>query len=509
MSLPSHDSSQPKPPNTGLRVDLEYPLVSAIACAVLLIAVIGFITYKLKSLQIEAALTDVYLVFGFLVLLIAGLLMHERRTFFQRIKTLQTDIDKLENERHFAWESKQVLQQDCSQYAKQADKLSRFITEKLMVQIDYDEEFYHLKNTAFEILEKGQNSHSLVKKVLADIEHDDLDLATQASDYLWDLLQLTAVEDVSAMIAKDLVRCEEKFYQIEKNKLDVNNENLPHFAPYKAILSALGPMLVPAELDELSTLIDQTENHEVSLFQSKRFRFHMETTEHLLGNKNHFILMVEHLIQNAQSLSEQASFEQSSDRIAIRLNQQSNGVALSVYNRGPQLSEAEQQRLFKVGSEKGLGLYFVSRIVEGYHGQIGITNTQNREQTFTVRIALDSGNVLTKVVECRNMNDVPKLRELDEMNRDVLSDSVTWSWQSAVVSIEVTSSREDETEHFDAFKSGKNQFLDPKNPYTPEWQLDVEQGDNSVEIALTALDIRGVRLEIILPSAESLLNQAS
>ena len=503
---PSTPSSAPsKSDPKTLQVGLDYPLMGTIACAVLLLGVIGYIGYKLASFDIQAPLTDVFLVFGFLAALVGGLLMRERLMFMQKRSELQAAIDKLEKERHFAWESKQGLQQECSHYAKQADKLSRFISDKLMTQIDYDEEFYHLKNTATEILEKGHISYQKLQKVLQEVEHDKLTEAQQANTYLWDLLELASVDDASAMIAKELVRCEERFYQIRINKVANESEPQPFFEPYQAILKAVGPMLKTAELDELMILVDQTENHEVSLFQTDHFRFHLQSTEHLLGKENHFVLMIEHLIQNAKSLSEQASFEQSSDRIALRLRQKTDSVAVSVYNRGPQLNEAEQKRLLKFGSERGLGLYFVSRIVEGYHGQISVTNTQNREQTFTVRIVLESGNVLTKVVECRCLNEVPKLRELDEMNRDVVSDSVTWSWQSPVVSIEVSSSREHETEHFSAFKSGDNRFLDPKNPYTPEWQLDVDQSDSSVDITLSALDIRGVRLEIVLPSAESFL----
>jgi len=94
------------------------------------------------------------------------------------------------------WESKKRLQLKAHTYSDHADKLKRFISDKLLEYIEYDEKFLHFKSIAAEVRHNGVISFDKVQTTLQRIE-DEADTPKQVSDvraardamrYLWDLL---------------------------------------------------------------------------------------------------------------------------------------------------------------------------------------------------------------------------------------------------------------------------------------------------------------------------------
>ncbi|MFT7560489.1 MAG: hypothetical protein ACI93R_002409 [Flavobacteriales bacterium] len=606
--------SKHKEPKTPLKLSISYPWLSPVGALLLMCAHIalnesGYIIQGLSVNYVTQEIPLNWIIQGSLLFCVFVLIFWDLKKFFNQKKGNQSKIRKLEDELKFSWANRKKLQKRTHLYFDHADKLKRFISDKLIEQIEYDDKFLHFKSIAAEIRHNGVISYDIVRSALekavkendgqANSSLNSINLADthrfglpnnpnssnqqalQAMKYLWDLLDLSTADNIALHIGNYLIDCEERYYQWELNK---SNESplyntgsiAPTFTPSHAALKAMAPFLAGDELigEELTEkelageeLIDEnlTENrflkkslhqneptafdikgadnratidvsdihdaplpdtsdtstiHSISrgdapssYSQNTQFRISLSKTGGLLGNENHIILLLENLIKNAQYFSTKAAYKQSSDRIAIQLYQKGAYVYLTVYNRGPLVSLEDKENIFKMGYTtrrskvhhgKGLGLFFVNEIVKGYQGSVAIQNITNKEQTYTIRMALQNKTVVTKVIERRLLNDKPHVREL---NAESLESSIRWELDAPISSIEVSSNSDNRTHVFtDADCKEASRQLDPSSPFMPEWVLDINNKKKSNAVIFSALDIRGVEFSVKLPTAEARLS---
>src|SRR5690625_6352867 len=103
----------------------------------------------------------------------------------------------------------------------------------------------------------------------------------------------------------------------------------------------------------------------------------------LLGNENHLVLLLENLLKNAQFFSTRRGYKVPFSPVALTLTEDDGYAHLSVYNRGPHSREADRPNLIQSGLStrrareyhgRGLGLYSANEIVNGYEGEIRVSN---------------------------------------------------------------------------------------------------------------------------------------
>lgn len=541
-----------------LKVDIAYPWLSPICTIVLIGCYMAMEQFPWLQTTQWLGLKLPVLIAGFVATAVLLALIIDARRFVLQKRETRSNIEKLELEIQYAWQSKKRLQQRTHIYSDHADKLKRFISDKLIEQIEYDEKFLHFKSIAAEIRHNGVISYDIVRSALEKAaKEEDQQLivqgslsdthrfglpnnpnsgsqqALQAMKYLWDLLDLSTADNIALHIGNQLIESEEQYYQIELDRAQQAPaddsavsayskpalSDMPVFLPSYAAIKAMGPYLQTEQMDKMIAQISHAyKNANVpaqrpECFENDQFRIRLDHTEHLLGNENHLILLLENLVKNAQFFSNKTRFKQKTDRIAVELLQRAGCVEFSIYNRGPHIRDEDKDQIFQLGFStrrvkehhgKGLGLFFVNEIVKGYQGSIRIDNIDNREHTYTVRIALTKNQVMTKVIERRIENARPMLRELGTA---ALSDTLQWDFDQIIESVEVSSTVNPQTHVFSEFAtSGTSQMMDPANPFMPEWLFDISRQSKKSTLKFTALDIKGARFSVTLPTAESRLS---
>lgn len=533
-----------------LKVGIIYPWLSP----VLSVAVVAIlITLERTEFMGGYGFPSVSLTVPAMILLglfVLVLILLDLRRFIVHRRKLQQKIEQLEQELQYAWQSKKQLQQRTHLYSDHADKLKRFISDKLLEQIEYDEKFLHFKSIAAEVRHNGVISYDIVRSALEQAVSDEKiafsasgvlsdthrfglpnnpnsgnQQALEAMKYLWDLLDLSTADNISLHIGNYLIECEEVYYQAELNKQYGNNTELINcaiFLPSHALIKALAPYWQPrqidyviAQLNTMTAINPQADTEESAhVFQEDdQFRIDIKPSGYLLGNENHVILLLENLVKNAQFFSTKTRFRQKTDRIALLLFEQLGCVHISIYNRGPHVSEADKEQIFHLGFStrrvkehhgKGLGLFFVNEIVKGYQGKIQIDNIVNRENTLTVRMAFGQGDIVTKVLATRVLDQRPQVQEVGQ---GAYSDCLQWAFDGELQSIEVSSTTTATTHIFTEVGSDEiDTWLDPENPFMPEWAIEVSQKAKKCKIKFTVLDIKGARFTVILPTAEARLS---
>jgi two-component system phosphate regulon sensor histidine kinase PhoR len=109
----------------------------------------------------------------------------------------------------------------------------------------------------------------------------------------------------------------------------------------------------------------------------------------LIGDKVHLTNLVYNLLDNANKYSPRKPV------ITVRTENTSNGIQLTIEDRGIGISKGEQKKIFDklyrvpTGNIQdvrgfGLGLSYVKAIVEEHHGKIGLDSEINRGTTFRV-----------------------------------------------------------------------------------------------------------------------------
>ncbi|NVK87115.1 MAG: GHKL domain-containing protein [Gammaproteobacteria bacterium] len=442
------------------------------------------------------------------------------------------------------WESKKKIQQKAHVYSSHADKLKFFISDKLLEYIEYDEKFLHFKSIAAEVRHNGVIAYDKVRATLtatqlhfAEPSHQvdemanselesaqnipapllsQIEQAQKSMRYLWDLLDLSTADNLALHIANHLITCEEQYcqQQLQGTPLHSAANFEPTFLPQSVIAEYLVDFLADFggvdELPEQSVLLD---THSVAL-NIGRFRIGLQATPAVLGNQNHLVLMLENLLKNAMYFHDQRQPKQSLDRIAICLTAQTGVVALTVYNRGPQISEADKSQLFKLGFStrkaqehhgKGLGLFFINEVVKGYEGQIQCDNISNPKQTITLRWETDNDVVMTKVLQLEQAHDTVSVTEVSEhISAERRGEQLLWDHAVAIHRLEVSSSLESETVTFaDLGNQSETLIADPFNPFMPSWQVSVVNTKRAHKVIFNALDRRGVRFTIFLPDVQA------
>lgn len=483
--------------------------------------------------EVEQRLFDAYRGAVVGVLLLVALLF-DCLALVRYRREIKRQFNDLQHQLAFAWKSKKQLQQRSHIYYDHADKLKRFISDKLVEQIEYDEKFLHFKNIAAEIRHNGVISYDIVRNALETIvrqeptSQESISLADthrfglpnnpnsrgqQALDamkYLWDLLDLSSTDNIALHIGNYLIECEEFYFQ---NELKPTGEagSVPVFSPGNVVLKALAPMLSTLEMDGLIAKVSTIATSETILLD-QLFCLAIAPTEHLLGNQNHYLLLVENLIKNAQYFSGKVQFKQKSDRVFILLRQEGSHVSLSVYNRGPHIDEDEQEKLFRLGYStrrtqehhgRGLGLFFVNEIVRGYQGQIRVENIYNQTDTYSVRLRLHNGAVQTTILQSLFDGARPKVCDMAIQQYD---NHCAWQVDGQLHAIEVTSSRAGVTQNFDLDgPAAKPRLVDTHSEYGPNWMIKLNQQGSKTNVQFQVLDISGACFHVLLPSAESSL----
>ncbi len=475
--------------------------------------------------------------FAVMVLLDVRRCQRGRKKLEQQFKALNAEIDEL-------WASKKKIRARAHAYSGQADKLKLFISDKLLEYIEYDEKFLHFKNIASEVRHNGVISYDKVRTALslaAEASHDADDepgqdarasaaglLSTnvyrEALDsmrYLWDLLDLSTTDNIALHIGNYLIECEEHYYQAMLNK-EGAAEGIeqapftPHFSPNTALVKLMLSMLDGAEKEALvnQCYVAHQAGEKRVAHACNQFRVDIEEAPALLGNENHFILLLENLIKNAQFFSGKSRKKQESDRVALKLRSRSGFVQLEIYNRGPHISEQDIDQVFQLGFStrrvkehhgKGLGLFFVNEIVKGYQGSIDINNVVNQPDSYSIRIALANGEVVTRIVNASLESGRLCFHE-SAVEGHVRQ--LSWSFSEKISSIEVSSGRRATARIFDQFDNKKiSRFLDPDKPLMPQWSIEVKPKRGDHQVRFNALDIAGVQFVIKLPTADSRLKE--
>lgn len=545
-------------PKKPLKLNLAYPWLSPTLSVFLLCATL-YLQHNPKLLTDlvtwhPLALTH-WLLPSLLVSLVVTLLVFDVLRFVRKKDRFKKSLKALEHELDFAWQSRKKIQQQTQVYSNHADKLKRFISNRLLEQIEYDEKFLHFKSIAAEIRHNGIISYDIVrstleKTLIAELETENPDQvlenthrfglpnnpnsgphqALQAMKYLWDLLDLSTADNICLYIGNYLIECEEQHYQNELAKdspalntqsevarvpLHPFNNNSLVFSANIATIKAMGPYLSGAQLDHLVSINNRPDNSGAvleNLFQNDQFRIWLGATPLLLGNENHMVLLLENLVKNAQFFSTKIAYKQKSDRIAIKLNQQLGCTVISVYNRGPHIKEDNKLKIFELGFStrrskehhgKGLGLFFVNEIVKGYQGSIDITNINNTETTYQVCISFHKGPTLSKVIERSMQNTRPLLREKD--GEKYLA-CLKWQASSAVKTVQISSPHWDKPYVFDHFEGDSTLIVEPNRPLSPEWSIAVTRKGRKHTVTFTALNIEGTLFRVMLPSADTRQN---
>jgi len=462
----------------------------------------------------------------FALLLLLDLYRHGRA---QRV--FDADTDRLRQELRQVWQSKKQLQLKAHTYAGHADKLKLFISEKLLEYIEYDEKFLHFKSIAAEVRHNGvicfDKVQSALQAALEEVEaqrgaditeaaepdhRQGLQEALDAMRYLWDLLDLSTTDNIALHISNQLCECEEHYYQrlLHPEEPPMLPHN-PDFSPRRAALRALAPLLqdrLPAELEE-----GLDRDQPLLLDSDPQFRAYLEPTDSLLGNENHFILMLENLLKNAQFFARKKARKKHS-RIALRLRQQNDQIEVSVYNRGPLIREEKIDQIFQLGYStrrarehhgRGLGLFFVQEIVKGYEGRISVDNLENRPAVYSLRLALADQRVMTEVIQVTL--DAEGQPQCQRAKDETPQPKLEWQLDSPITQVELTPADSEQTLRLDWTQAkGRISLLDPENSLSPRWAMEFQSRRGGDELRFVPLDIEGVCFRICLPSTASRLD---
>ena len=459
--------------------------------------------------------------------LFLGLMLFDLRRYHLQYRNQKADLRELHRQFDELWTSRKQLQHKAHTYSGHADKLKRFISDKLLEYIEYDEKFLHFKSIAAEVRHNGVISFDKVQTALqqaateAEAEPEseaqqrrqaEIRDALDAMRYLWDLLDLSTADNLALHIGNLLCECEEHYYQQMLNGEDT--PTLPYdpvYSPQHGAWRALQQVCetrLPAPIPEQDWVLENNQWH-----------IHLRPANNLLGNENHLVLMLENLLKNAQFFSRKRGYSSPFAPVALSLSEHSGMACLRVYNRGPHIRDEDRDNLFQLGFStrrareqhgRGLGLYFVNEIVKGYEGRIAVHNIHTPETQYAVRIELTNDEVFTELINVVVQEDRPRCAGAE----GDLHEAEEWTFVAPVRSVEVTTTNgptsdrsQTSTQRLSDFADkGKQSRFDPAHPQRPHWQLSYQPKRHANRIRFEPLDISGVEFEIHLPTAQSRLD---
>jgi signal transduction histidine kinase len=427
-----------------------------------------------------------------------------------KLKKLKAQLDEF-------FESKNALQNKAQKYSGHADKLKLFISDRLLEYIEYDEKFLHFKSIASEVRHNGVICYdqvtSLLKQALEQKpEMEDRQRYQDALNsmlYLWDLLDLSTTDNIAMYVANKLYQCEELYY---RKVLDEDTDEAPSALLFPARRAAVRALRGFVEEDEqLST--EQLVEGETFCYEDERFWVQLEDAGNLLGNENHVLLIIENMINNGLYYASQKKYHNRYAKLSLQVEKDAGNVVFRVYNPGPAIGDDVRDKIYQLGYStkrsrdnqgKGLGLYFVKQLVNGYEGSIDFRNVCNREDTCVLRIECESGTLINRIIEIA-VND--KGKPVCRTEHGGVEKELRFSVPERIRSLEVSRQAGKQTHVFTEFDSkGKTRILDPAHRDHPVWCMDVVESVSSTEIVFKPLDTVGVEFTIRIPTAESRLD---
>ena len=453
------------------------------------------------------------LLFSLVVLVVILDFLRFRRTgraYDAKIRSLKQQIDEL-------FKTRNALQNKAHKYSGHADKLKYFISERLLEYIEYDEKFIHFKSIASEVRHNGVICYDRVRSLLnqalkLELEPDDRRRYQDALDsmvYLWDLLDLSTTDNIAMYVANKLYECEELLYHQVLSADAQPTPFAPTFPARRAAVRAVRGFV--AEADRVS--IELLNPGEPFRYADDQLVVQLNDVGELLGNENHVLLMVENMINNGLYYAGQKQYRNRHARLSLRMVQENGEVVLRIYNAGPLIAEDVRDKIYQLGFStkrskgnqgKGLGLYFVKQLINGYEGSIDFQNIGNQDETYVLRIESESGVVVNQIIKTAvNEKGRPECRNED----GALEKGRRFDVAGRIRSLEVSRQAAEQTHVFSAFEpTGKTRILDPAYPERPTWRVDVVERISSTEISFKPLDIMGVEFVLRIPSAESRLD---
>ncbi len=444
------------------------------------------------------------LVFDFLRFRKAG------RDYDAKIKALNEQVNEL-------FKSKNALQNKAHKYSGHADKLKYFISERLLEYIEYDEKFIHFKSIASEVRHNGVICYDRVRSLLTraldlELEADERRRYQDALDsmvYLWDLLDLSTTDNIAMYVANKLYECEELLYHQVLGADSQATPFAPTFPARRAAVRAVRGFV--EEGDRVS--IELFNAGETFSYRDDQLLVQLNDVGDLLGNENYVLLIVENMINNGLYYTGQKQYRNRYARLSLRLLNDNGDAVFRFYNAGPLIAEDVRDKIYQLGFStkrskgnqgKGLGLYFVKQLVNGYEGSIDFHNICNQEDTYVIRIESESGVVVNQIIETV-VNE--KGKPLCKSEIGAPEKGLKFDLAGRIRSLEVSRQATEQTHVFAEFESsGKTRILDPAYPERPAWCVDVVARMSSTEIIFKPLDTMGVEFTIRIPTAESRLD---
>ncbi|TGG93972.1 GHKL domain-containing protein [Natronospirillum operosum] len=458
-------------------------------------------------------------------LLLLALLADTRR-HVRRQRALQMALNQLQDENRTLWQQRHELRLRAQTYSGHADRLKRFISDKLLDYIEYDEKFLHFQSIAAEVRHNGVIAFDRVQIALqkamdqADRDTADYREASVQMRYLWDLLDLATTDNLALYIGNLQAQCEERYYQKLLNPEDPEPTPLTiDYSPRLAVWQAVRPLLHEQTLtDALRQQLD-TPEQPLLVEQDPLLALRLLPTGPLLGKANHLTLLLDNLLKNAQFYAHKRAYRHRHNRIRLNMDETDGLIRLRVYNRGPHIPATEQDRIFHLGYStrrvqehhgKGLGLFFVQEIVRGYDGRILIHNEDNARPEPTAdslawhfRFRLSNGDLVHETAQVVLVDGQPRVRmpEPAEPERQC-----AWSLRKAVTAVEVSCAHSGEQVELTVpTAEGTQALYDPFRPELPHWVLEFHPRKRGCRVVFEPLDVRGVTFEVLLPTAESRL----
>ena len=346
--------------------------------------------------------------------------------------------------------------------------------------------------------------------------------ALDAMEYLWALLDLSTADNMALHIGNQLIEHEEHYFQLQldaEKQMDIT-QSIPASPTFYPQLSLLLTLSLLSNDQEIRNLIALSRiNHQVFEesfdFNNEQFSVYAQATGELLGNHNHIILLLENLIKNAQFFSSKAPFKQSSDRIVICLENspETDCINYSVYNRGPHISEEDLGKIFGLGYStrrnqkhhgKGLGLFFSKQIVDGYQGKVEVENVESVSSQVELKIQLASGEIKKLSIESDHSESRPRARLSED---DSFQTEASYQSDIPFVSISYKDNNSSDFERHINEQKPNQEWLVFNGSHLPILKVILKTTKRHSTLKIKPLDIKGVRFQINIPTATSLLEE--
>ena len=537
---------------------LHFPWLSFTVIVLICIALV--IRVFLEELYFEANWLESLLRFEsplWIVVLTIALSFDVYKTVQQNNK-IRNSFFKIKSELDLAWKQKAKQQDRANTFSGQKDKLKSFISDKLLEFMEYDEKFVHFKGIAAEVRHNGVISYDKVTTALEkaieqqgflemyeskDSAHsqnvstqtlESLSLyqnAQDAMEYLWALLDLSTADNMALHIGKQLIECEEHFFQLklDSDKKMELTQSIPLAPTFPPQLSLLLTISLQSDETEIRNLISLSRiNHQVFQeafeFENDTFKLFMAPTAELLGNPNHIILLLENLIKNALFFAKKPPQKQASDRVIIQLRENNSTAQFYIYNRGPNIAEEDFAHIFNLGfstrrnrkhNGKGLGLFFSKQIVDGYQGEIEASNISGNQSWLKVIIDYEAGESKSYLFRAKEVDGDIGLM-LDESKETLAHFELDCEMFLSRISLSILT---DEKENITASISLSGKELNQNasrsivledQSLIPLWKVKLnadKKAKKPHKISIHPLRISGVAFTVSIPTAESLLDE--